>query len=392
MRVLCKVPISKFTGYGNDGLGLITALQNWGCDVRINPTGIDAPLPPNVAAALTLPLQPPFDLVINHVDPYQLCVTDAELRSSTMRIGWTMWERTGLEGPPPNYPKDMGFPKRLKGMDLLLTYDHVSKEAMDKQLEIDQIDLPTTILQGGADFTTWTPSEVRSWGNDDPFRFIMVGQLHQRKDPFVAIQAFRELKEDGLMPYASLTLKTTVPGLHKMLEESTEHLKIHYETWPVEVLKRFYDSSHVLLSPSRGEGKNMPALEFLATGGTVIATAWGGHDMWLDETIGYPLDYTLKPAHPNRDDILEARADKDHLKELMLHCYNNRAECRQKGELASTLIPQKCSWDSVVERLFLKLKESGDVGNQIHRLAVSARAEASIREDEIIRGNAQVFG
>jgi glycosyltransferase involved in cell wall biosynthesis len=154
-----------------------------------------------------------------------------------------------------------------------------------------------------------------------------------------------------------VTHNTNVPGLHRAMEQWVPKLRIHYSVWPDDVLREFYGAQHVLLAPSRGEGKNMPALEFLSTGGTVIATAWGGHQQWLSPAIGYPLDYVLRSVSPQTPNCQNARADKDHLKALMLHVYRERGEAARKGELAAQLIPQMCSWPAVLVRLFDKLAE-----------------------------------
>ena len=101
----------------------------------------------------------------------------------------------------------------------------------------------------------------------------------------------------------------------------------------------------------------MPALEFQTTGGAVIATNWGGMANWLSPLYAYPLDYSLVPVMPTLPNCKQARANKEHLKELMMHTYKNRAEVKQKAYLASQTLPSMCSWDSVVDRMFLKTAE-----------------------------------
>ena len=119
----------------------------------------------------------------------------------------------------------------------------------------------------------------------------------------------------------------------------------------------------------------MPALEMQSTGGTVIATNWGGHQEWLDNSYNYPLDYVLRPVDSDSPNTQNARADKDHLKTLMLQAYQNRGEAKQKGDLAARIIPQMCSWDSVVEKLFLRLRDSVPNGEALWTAAVSCRQE-----------------
>ena len=707
MKVLVAVPLSVYSGYGNDGIGLIMALLRKGIDVRLRPTHVDPPLPKEIAHLLTKELEPPFDLYLNHVDPLQLKQTDHNAEHATLSVGWTMWEMTSLAGAEAVEE----IPKNTEAFDLILGYDPVSVQALSTVIPVDKLGM----LQGGFSPEVWQPPVERDW-TGDRFGFCMVGQLHDRKDPFLAIEAFRELKQErgtdfegaelhlkaqpldakvltpfgwafmgdlqvgdvvcapdgsvqtvqgvypqgeqdiyeitfkggattrctedhlwvtktlyeknwsvkslqemldaglragksyrhrvpltdpvagfsepcrhdaldpyllgalvgdgsltqgaivvaaeeemverlskivadygcdlvqtgrplcygiraadgsrgtpilktlhslglmgkkahekripasymftdaekrlallqGLMdtdgtvnidsglvafhttspqlasdvadlvrslggvaalhtPYPGrwkdssgahhegrmvhpvritlglcpfrlsrkaqawqevwrrrkhafeqtvvdvklvgraqaqcikvsgdhqtyitddyvVTHNTNIPGLHPMMEQWCPKLRIHYTSWPQEVLKKFYAAQHVLLAPSRGEGKNVPAMEMMTTGGTVIATNFGGHTQWLNRDYAYPLDYELSKVN-GIDGCLWASAKKEHLKELMWHTYTHREEVREKAHRASQAIPEMCSWDSVVERLMLLLSKRGDKGAKVY--------------------------
>lgn len=367
MKILLRLPLSTYSGYGRDGIGLARALMRWGADVYLDPNVVQAPLPEDVAMLLTKPLEAQFDLSIHHVDPGSLNLAAHEKMSSRMNIAWSMWEWSNFK----NLRGRSTLKSRLAGFDAVLAYDPVTKGCFE-----DYYKGPIPILQGGYEPDEWKYDETRDWFSDR-WGFAMVGQLHERKDPFVAIQAFQELKNDPNVEFdgAELHLKTNAPGLHKAMEEVIPKLRIHYATWSNEVLRAFYGVQHVLLAPSRGEGKNLPALEMQSTGGTVIATNWGGHTQWLDSSMNYALDYVLAddPEYPG---VYNARASVEHLKELMLHTYQNRAEPRDKGRLASQTIPKMCSWDAVVEKLFLRLREI-DGGDRLWHLAQGARRSES---------------
>jgi glycosyltransferase involved in cell wall biosynthesis len=307
------------------------------------------PLPADIAMLFTKRLDGPFDLTIQHVDPAQLEISPEARRAANIVIGWTMWEYTSLD----NAPKRRGLTKRLSAFDAVFGYDTVTTTALKPYAGKTKLG----VLQGGFWPDEWGYLE-RDW-HEPRFGFCMVGQLHQRKDPFVAIEAFRELKMQYPEEFgpAELHLKTNVPGLHSKLEEYVPGLRIHYAVWPVDTLRRFYADMHCLLAPSRGEGKNLPALEFLSTGGAVIATNWGGHAQWLSGAYAYPLDYTMAPIDGGHPRCMNARANKNHLKALMLHVFRERAEAARKGEAAARIIPQMCHWDTVIERLFMKISE-----------------------------------
>lgn len=357
VRILVKAAFSVFSGYGKDSLGLTKALVAAGCDVYLDPVVMTPPLPEEIAGLMTKPLVAPFDLLIHHVDPGALVLEQHTARAAKTRVAWTMWERSSLD----NLNNKASLKKRFNGAyDLLLTYDQVTQGAFEPYMRRTRAfgSLPPVgLLQGGYDPSEWSFVD-RDWAKPR-FNFCMVGQLHERKDPWVAIEAFRELKEEFPEEFepAELHLKTNILGLHPGLEDLIPKLKIYYDVWPAEKLKAFYEQMHVLLAPSRGEGKNLPALEMMSTGGAVIATNWGGHTGWMNSEYAYPLDYTLGIPDPRFPECKEARASKEHLKELMLRVFRDRAETRRKGEIASNVIPQMMSWDKVVDDLFRRVRD-----------------------------------
>lgn len=364
MRVLLSIPLSPYSGYGNDGIGLTKALIRAGVDVYLNPSVVQAPLPAEVAQILTKPLQAPFDLSITHVDPMSLSITESQSDAATVNIGWTMWESSNFD----NMPEVETARERYKHFDALIGYDEVTCAGL-KAL----FDGPIIKQQGGFNPSDWAPVE-RDW--DDPrFFFAQIGVLTERKNPFASIQAFSELRDEheDFAEHARLSLKTSVPGLHSKMEDVYPGLRIFYDAWPQNVVRDFYAAQHVLLAPSRGEGKNMPALEFMSTGGTVIATNWGGHREWLHPDYAYPLDYTLRPVS-GFPDTYQADVSVEHMKELMLHCFRNRDEVRRKGQIAAAVIPQMCSWDSVVLNLMDKLSRLPN-GNDLWARFRIAQAE-----------------
>lgn len=356
LKCLVSVPLNPYSGYGNDGIGIVRALNDMGADVYLDPTLATPPLPQDIANLFTKSLVAPFDLNIHHVDPGNLELTPEKRRAADITVAWSMWEYSTFD----NLKEKRTLRKRLKDYDAVLGYDQVTAECFRPYLRKATKKNPGQalgVLQGGYQPGRW-PTCERDWFSEH-FGFIMVGDCGDRKDPFVAIQAFEELKEEHPEEMAAVTLsiKSSRAVLHPLMEEWLPGLKIYNSIWSEETLAQFYANNHVLLAPSRGEGKNMPALEFQSTGGAVIATNWGGHQQWLNPEYSYPLDYALAPVNPQYENCLNARASKDHLKQLMLYTLRNRGEVKRKAELASQVIPALCSWDSVIDRLFRKLAE-----------------------------------
>lgn len=374
MRVLVSVPLTPYSGYGNDGLGIVRALLRWGADVYLQPEAVQAPLPAEVAALLMKPVKGPFDLAIVHLYPGSLEATDNLRLNADVVVGWTMWEWTNFK----SLKGHSKFRKAWKNFDAIVAYDPVSQAAIQEHYSG-----PVPVVQGGFWPEDWP--EVQRDFHEDKFYYCMVGMLNERKNPFAAIQAFKELKEEHEEEFepARLSLKTMVPGLHSAMEQVWPWLRIYYDIWDDKTLKAFYASQHVLLAPSRGEGKNMPALEFQSTGGTVIATNWGGHTMWLNPDYNYALNYKLAPASEYKPDVLWAEADVAHLKELILHTFRNRDEVSQKGHTAASTVPSMSSWDSVLERFILRVSDSIDKakGQKLSLIASMARQELPSAHD-----------
>lgn len=365
MKVLLRIPLSTYSGYGNDGIGMARAFMRMGADVYLDPTNVQAPIPEDLAMLLTKRLAAPFDLVIHHVDPALL--EASENRAGTVQIGWSMWEYSNFG----NLAGRSKMKERLKSYDAVVGYDPISSACFEPYYKG-----PILTVQGGYEPADW--GYIERDFHEENFYFCMLGMLSPRKNPFAAIQAFGELKreDEEFDKRARLSLKTNVPGLHTAMEDVYPGLRVYYDAWPQETVKAFYASQHVLIAPSRGEGKNMPALEFQSTGGTVIATNWGGHQQWLNKDYNYPLDYELVPIDAKHPDTLWAEANVEHLKSIMLHCFRNRDEVARKGEIASEVIPGLASWDNVIERLLLQIKNNVPNGSKVWDAAVMAKREA----------------
>lgn len=368
--------MSKYSGYGNDGIGLAQALVRYGADVYLQTPHLDAPIPEDVAFLLTKELKAPFDLYINHADPMALTFPEEMQPHADVAVAWTMWEYSNLDNMA--YAPKRTLRKRLKPFDAILGYSPIDRDCFSPYYKG-----PIAIHQGGFDPAPW-PYLDRDWGEEN-FYFCMVGVLSPRKAPFAAVQAFRELQEEheDFAKHARLSLKTVAPGLHSGIEKAIPGIRIYYDVWPQETLLNFYQSQHVLLAPSRGEGKNMPALEFMSTGGPVIATNWAGHTQWLNPDYSYALDYTLEPQDIYKPTALNATVDIEDLKAKMLHVFRNRAEAKNKGEIASRIVPQMHSWDSVVESLFMKLRAAlpKEKGDRLWQLAHTAHMGADRGND-----------
>lgn len=347
-KVLVAGPVSTLTGYGNDLCGMATSFVNTGWDVHMYPTSLAVPISPLIANLLTKEPAPPYELVIVHTDPSQLHVSPGLKNAGKLIVGWTMWEWLSLDNMEPELRETI--PERLKDFDAIVTYDPVSKQAMDP---VTPKGMPTFVQQGGYEPDDWKYVN-RDW--QSTFRYCMVAQMNPRKNPFIVIEAFSELKQEhGDAFNAELHLKTLTQYFHPSMEQAYPGLKIHYAYYPLPQMRHFYSDKHVLISSSHGEGKNMPALEAMSTGMVSLCTSFGGHTVWQHPSYSLGIDYV-------EGEIFGARAaipSKDDLKAKMWWLYTHREEARQMGYVASQAIPQQCSWTNVLSRLLDKLRAEG---------------------------------
>lgn len=383
MKVLIQAPLSPYFGYGNDGIGMTEAFQAIGADVYLEPAEVQSPLPVGVLEALSKDPKGPFDLSIIHLSPGALISNPGRKKAAKVLIGWTMWEWTTFEG----HEAEHRLRDDLKHLDALVVYDEISKMAFE-----EHYDGPIITLQGGFDPSQWPPVE-RDF-QEEVFRFIQIGVLTERKAPFDSVQAFKIArdKDEDFRKNARLSMKTTVPGLHSKMQdlfmETDEHgnkyptLRIFYDTWPVETVKKFYESGHVLLAPSRGEGKNLPALEFLSTGAPVIASYWGGHKAWLSDEYAYGIDTHAVVADPEFRTAKWGQVDVEQMAELMLHTFHNRAEVERKGQIAAEVIPKMKSWETTFRQLIRTLSREVPEANGLDMIANIAETVKGRENDE----------
>lgn len=376
-RILVKAPLAPYGGWGQDGIGLVQALVRSGNPPSVMPLETVPPLPVDVAELLTRPLRPPYDLLLAHVAADRCRLSPAERAACRSRVLWSMWEWTTFA----NHPEIDRIRADVCGYDAVIAYDLVSAGAF---ADLDPDVPPVVVVQGGFDPEPW-PYLTRTWR--PPVRFLVIGHMTDRKNPAVAVEAFGELL-DELGPRrfdAELHVKfvdrtnallaadsassgsaeeadiaePSRPFLRGM--RGQERVVVHVGTWPRAALRALYGEMHCLLAPSRGEGKNLAALEFLATGAPVVATATGGHQMWLDESYAYPLRFRTRPATWPRPTMAaeEADADIEHLKELMCRVYTDLGEADRMGRRAAEVVPATCSWQAVLPRLRHALAEVG---------------------------------
>jgi glycosyltransferase involved in cell wall biosynthesis len=152
------------------------------------------------------------------------------------------------------------------------------------------------VIPNGVDLETFSPA--REPRNDGSTRFLFVGGLIPRKGTDLLLAAFLAAfrgRED-----VTLVIKDFgADGVYRDGDRAryAEHvasgelprLQIIDATLDESELVELYRSCDVLLTPYRGEGFCMPALEAMACGLPVIATAGGPTDEFVPEAAGWRI-------------------------------------------------------------------------------------------------------
>lgn len=359
MRILLSVPLFPHTGYGKDGIALIDLFLRARFDVHLDPDGCHPPLPMDTALLLAKEPADHYDMQLKQYDPARLISHPAERQRSDLLLGWTMWEWTHLDARLGADTLNK-LPEQYRYFNAIACYDRNAERAVGTYC------LPEVhVFQAQGGFNAHGYEHVDRDYAARPFKFGMYGALTPRKGPWYAIEAFAALRARRPDLDIELHLKTTEQGLHSHIEQVYPGVFVYSSIWPEKQIVDFVAGLHCLVCPSTGEGKNMAALEFLATGGPVIATAWGGHAVWLHEDFAYPLRCTQVKERPSTR-AERAEPDLEHLSELMEFIVDNPAIVRKKGLIAERLVPQMFSWEATTVSMFDRLAAEGfDVARQV---------------------------
>jgi glycosyltransferase involved in cell wall biosynthesis len=341
-----------YTGYGKDGLALIDLFLRAGFDVHVDPDGVAPPIPQAAALLLTKPGASNYDMQLKQFDPIRLKAWKGEKARTPLLIGWTMWEWSSLDARTSEETLDR-LPAQYAHFDSIAMYDGNSRNAVEPYIPAS---VHRMTAQGGYDANN--TRVVQRDFTARPFKFLMYGALTPRKGPFYAINAFTSIKKRRPDLDIELHLKTSEIGLHPRLEEVYPGVKIYNAVWSQQQMDQLIAECHCLLCPSLGEGKNMAAMEFAASGGPVIATDWGGHTVWLNSEFAYPLRCTEVRDKPTFE-ALRAEPDVQHLEELMEFVIDNPEDVKRKSLIATRLMPQMFSWEATVVNMFARMSAEG---------------------------------
>lgn len=270
--ILIRGGISTYTGYGSALCSLASELTNylnvalWGIDVSMG-------LPRDITAILEKPIPQKIDLFLDFVTPFNAYGNFRNVYS----ILYSMVEQTG-------FTKNVIIDD-LKKYNKIIVPNYVAKEVFDKATGKDSAVVPL-----GIDPRFWK-FKKRKLGSK--IRFCTTGYMNKRKGIDITVKAYKTVRKDY---DCSLDIWNVNNAPMPKEWNDVDDLKIIEHPTLKVGLREFYYNHDVLLAVSRGEGFNMAAVEFLATGGSVIGTPWAGQAMWLSENFAYPVKFKMIPV------------------------------------------------------------------------------------------------
>lgn len=179
------------------------------------------------------------------------------------------------------------------------------------------------------------------------------------------LEAWKEIYDEVPGFDAHLKLHSLMPGgIHPKVVEWLPNCEFSGMPKSLPEVVDWYHSIDVLVTTSRGEGNNKPAMEAMATGATVIASDWrtagmtgDGHANWLHPQAAFSTTGTMQ-YHDKEKGVVDFRIDKDALKEHIITCWKNRPQVASMGENAARWIRESLSWDKVTRDLERRIEKA----------------------------------
>lgn len=356
MDIVIEAGFDRFSGYGNDAVDLAMALERQGGNVFPLPFSVLPGLPRDFTDLLTKDPRGHKDVDLVFAPPQQCRAWELQ-HLTERRVFYSMWERLPLHPEDFRYPKwldrydnEQVYRPLMEGWDAAFVTCPMNVDAFKPMLPPDT---PIYVVPCGIEPRDW-PEAERDWHG--PFRFLAVGTSAPRKNVWTLLEVWRELKREKPEFDASLTLHSLGPGFHPGLADAYgPDLTLSERPLARKGMVEMYQDHHVLVTVSRGEGNNKPAMEMMATGGTVIATDWSGHQNWLYPDAAYPLRGTLVTAG-GAPWAWEYEVDREHLKETLWRAWESRTETLSKARVAAQVIRTSLTWDHVAQTFLRHLQ------------------------------------
>lgn len=357
MRVLIRGPVDDCSGYGLDVVNLALTLDRLGVDVHLWPVTLVPGVPGRILELLGKKLAPPYDVALWYAPPFGV-YPRGNPGFGRVQVGWTMWERTPfLPGNLPWVDLDEGSAdigrawsrRSIDGdspaktwLDVLIVTCPMNRDAFRAADEA----VPIEVIPPGVEVEQF-PQVRRQPG--EVVRFGVEGVMNGRKDPTRLLEAWRLFRQARPDIKATLTVKSMAAAVTRQQVEATPDTEFLAENWTRRQMAEWLGSLDVYVSASRGEGMNKPAVEAMATGCPVIASAEHGHQNWMSSAVGWPVAAPLE-ACPFEGGTFDWPVSVEALAGRMALAADNPQDRMVKGNAAANFVRGGLTWERSAER------------------------------------------
>ena len=335
------------TGYGNSAVNIVIELQKKDIDVypMCKAIGLDMPMEFLNLLTKKYPIGQYIDYYINMDIPDKLEIPK-NFNFIEKKIAYTMWEQTELT--------EQFRKKHFKKYDNIFVPCSMNVEPFSKFFDKDKI----KIIPLGVDIDFYTPIKRNFF--DNTLKVCMNGGLTFRKgiDILTDVMLDEQIKK---LPI-EFHLKNSQMTVHPQISDINPNIYVYQGVWTKEQIKNFYYDCQIMICPSRGEGFNQPAVEFLATGGIVLTHNWGGHQAWANSEYCKIVPHKVVPVKEwkgVKKNSMWAEVSSQDIKLALIDLYSNRQKLIELSQNAIN-VSRFYSFKKMAEKFIIYLKELED--------------------------------
>ncbi len=267
---------------------------------------------------------------------------------STLLVGLD-WGETGY---PVHWIDD--FNDRLSGVACTTT--HAQKVLIDHGLSV-----PTAAVGLGVDHWDRIPSCSDYQAPGRSLRFLHVSPCDLGSGIDLLFEAFRRVFDNTddvslIVKPLGMSCPESLARL-KQLKASNPNgpdIVVIEDELTASDLKALYAQCQIFVAPSRAEGFGLPLAQAFLSGQPVVATGWGGHRDYCDETNSWLVDYRFQRATTLGDVFASVWAEPDvnSLEDALLKAFQaTPAERFAKAWAGRKRLMERFTWKDVALRL-----------------------------------------
>ncbi len=359
-------PLAAISGLGTAARGLLRAIRGLGLPIDLHPFDVSRGAPRITRAARAREPRYRCNLLLANADQIALLTSlyPAGYFDDAYNIAVWAWELAALRP------------------DWHLSFAPLDEVWTNSEFEIDAIGAIAPVPVHKIRLPVEPPSAEAAEGRAlygipaDRLVFLMafdVGSTSARKNPLMVIEAFREAfpADENVFLVVKFHSTAVEPAITRQLTRAlrgAENVLVMADMLSEHDMALLRAACDVFVSAHRSEGFGLNIAEFMALGKPVIATAYSGNLDFFDETVGYPIDFTLTEVElqtgPYMPHYVWADPKKASLIEQFRNLYRDQPGAWMRGARASARISAQLSAAQIGQEIRARLHAIGLAAEQ----------------------------